>query len=189
MNVKALVVARPLHLVAFVVVGLAASACDSCGACGKTEEKPAEPPKKEVNSRPEPQMPAPGTDADNKRVAAIELAKGIDGGLSTFKHDTKGLDGTSTAEAWWVEAAPMKPQKLIIKDGAGAVTTMYFDDKGMLAYAIAPDGIFIFHMEGLALWLDGEQRVKRGIKPQEAAARSQALKKSMTQGLEAFRLR
>ena len=163
------------------------AACDSCGGCGAKKEEPAQPVK--ADGHAPPAMPAPGSDADQKRLDALALANKIDGELSTFKHDEKPMAPDKKAEMWWIEAKPEQPKKLIVTDNSGAATTYYFDEKGMLAYVRAADGHFVFRMEGLALWLDPEQRVKHGVKPQEASARAAALKKDQSQALTMFGLR
>jgi hypothetical protein len=189
----------------FLVVALALSVNASCKSCKKDDGDTAAGADgggahhKGVDSRPAPAMPAPGTDADNKRLAALALATKIDGDLATFKHDEKTLDpalagANKKAEVWWIEASPEQPKKVIVKelDASGNVqsqTDMYFDEKAMLTYAKAPDGHFVFHNESLALWLDPEQRIKHGVKPQDAGLRANALKKEMSAALTTFKLR
>ncbi len=185
------------RIVVVTVATAVSLALASCSSCNKKEDAP--PPPKKVDPHGPPQMPMAGTDADNKRIAALDLQKKIDAGLATFQHDEKPMAAAAgapqrKAECWWVEGTPRAPKKLVISDldASGAVQSsvdMYFDDKGMLEYAHAPDGHFVFHMEGLALWLDPQQRVKRGVKPQDASARAKALKKDMNDALALFKIR
>jgi hypothetical protein len=66
---------------------------------------------------------------------------------------------------------------------------MYYDDKGMLTFARASDGLFIFRMESLALWLDADQNVKRGVSPSVVQPRTEALLADNRAALTAFGLR
>jgi hypothetical protein len=188
-----------LTLTAAIVLASGCSSCSSCSGDKKdVAETPAAPGKKDHT----PQPPPAGSDADQRRVAALALASATDAALASFKHDEKPMDPTAdgqkrSAEVWFTDTnggQPLVPKKLIIKelDGSGAAksqTDMYFDDKSMLAYAHAPDGHFVFRMEGLALWLDPDQNIKHGIKPQDAGARAAALKKDMSSALTMFRIR
>ena len=185
-----------MKVAAFLLSLSLAAGCDSC----KKEEtptatttKPAAPPSHE------PAPPPPGTDADKKRIEALDIAAKIDSGLAGFHHDAKpmaaGVAGEARkAEVWFVDGKPLLPKKLVIAevDPAGALTSsvdMYFDDKGYLAFVRAPDGLFVFKLEGLALWLDPQQRIKHGIKPEDATARVNELKSDMNAGLTLFKIR
>jgi hypothetical protein len=171
-------------VVAAAVVVVTVAGCDSCD---KKKDEPAAGAVEPAEHAPAA-MPAPGSDADQKRLDSLALVAATDGALSTFKHDEKPMGPDKKAEGWWIEAKPEKPKKIVVKDAKGE-TSYYFDDKGGIAYVRAPDGHFVFRMEGLALWLDPEQRVKHGVKPQEAMTRANALKKDASQALGLFGLR
>jgi len=53
----------------------------------------------------------------------------------------------------------------------------------------APDGLFVFNLESLALWLDREQRVKRGVSPGEARTRVDELKLQAAKALSTLGVR
>jgi hypothetical protein len=171
------------------------------GACNKKEDAP-KPPAAPAPGPDQPALAPPraGTDADNKKAAAQELATKIDASLATLQHGEKDLpqDVSATAhkaEAWWSEEGGKRtPKKLVLKtvDAKGTVTEttdLYFDDRGMVEYVRAPDGFFVFHDELLALWLDREQRVRPGLNPGVTSVRVDTLKKAMMTGLDAFALR
>lgn len=188
-------------ILAFAFV-LGAAACDSCGSCGKKGDAVDAGPKKAMGDpHAPPAPPPPGSDADTKLKSALALASAIDGQLATFAHGEKAAQPNSLgqprkAECWYVDDPKQRrPKKLILKDldAAGSVqseTDYYYDDKQMVAYVKASDGHFVFgEMEGLALWLDPEQRIKRGIKPMDALNRANQLKKDMTAALISFAIR
>lgn len=183
------------------LVALLAVAPLAAGGCKKDEDKQAvaakPPPKAPAPpAAPQPAAPPPGSDADLKRQSALALAKGVDDALATFTRVEKDLpagpDGKARgAEAWHVGKLP---KKLVIKtkDATGVVsdtTDVYYDEQGRIGFARAPDGLFVFNMESLALWLDAEQRVKRGVSPNEARTRVDALKLEAAKALSVLGVR
>ncbi len=193
-----MIIRAALALSATLALALAATACSSCGKDDKKDngkEAPAKGPKPPPTP-PQAAAPPPGTDADLKRAAALALAKTVDDGLGAFTRVEKELaadaDGTArAAEAWHVGKLP---KKLVIKvkDATGVVadtTDFYFDDAGRMAFVRAPDGLFVFNMESLALWLDREQRVKRGISPGDARARVEQLRAQSAKALSSLGVR
>lgn len=180
---------------ALTLVG--ASSCTKDDKKTDDKEVPAsKPPPKAPSTPPQAALPPPGTDADAKRAAALALAKGIDDGLAGFTRVEKELaaeaDGKArAAEAWHVGKLPKK-LVIKIKDATGVVadtTDFYFDDAGHLAFVRAPDGLFVFSMESLALWLDREQRVKRGVTPGDARTRVDVLKLQSAKALSTLGVR
>lgn len=186
-------------IVRVVVVALAALLLSTAG-CKKDEKKEAPvakpPPKAQPQTPPQAAAPPPGSDAEVKHHAALALAKGVDDGLATFTRVEKDLpagpDGKArSAEAWHMGKLP---KKLVLKtkDATGVVsdtTDVYYDEQGRIGFARAPDGLFVFSMESLALWLDREQRVKRGVSPNEARTRADALKLDAAKALSALGVR
>lgn len=177
------------------VAPLAAGGCKKDGDKQAVAAKP--PPKAPAPpAAPQPAAPPPGSDADLKRQSALALAKGVDDALATFTRVEKDLpagpDGKPrAAEAWHVGKLP---KKLVIKtkDATGVVsdtTDVYYDEQGRIGFARAPDGLFVFNMESLALWLDAEQRVKRGVSPNEARTRVDALKLEAAKALSVLGVR
>ena len=163
-------------------------------ACKKDEpEKPAAEPRKQPENAPTPA----GTDADRKRIEALDLAVKIDAALPTYQHAEKplpALDGkTRKAEAWVEQGTPPKPKKIVVTvtDDKGVVETtdLYYDDKSMLQFARAPDGLFVFQMESLAVWLDRDQKVKRGLNPSLTKNRVDAIMSDNRATLLMFGLR
>lgn len=174
-------------VVALVVVATAV-------ACKK--EEPAAPVKPGgAHPPPASAPPAAGTDADNKRIEALDLAVKIDAALATLERGEKALPDGRKVEAWIARGTPSLPKKVVVatagddKGAPAGVVDMYYDDKGMLAFARAPDGLFIFKMESLALWLDTDQKVKRGLTPALVKPRVDALLKDNAAALTAFGLR
>ncbi|MCC7074489.1 MAG: hypothetical protein IT383_24495 [Deltaproteobacteria bacterium] len=181
---------RALPVALTISLGLAG--CSSCTKDEKqadTKERPDKGPKTPTTP-PQPAAPPPGTDADLKRAAALALAKTVDDGLAGFSHVEKdlaaGADGKGrAAEAWHVGKVPKK-LVLKVKDATGVVadsTDVYYDDAGHMAFVRAPDGLFVFNMEALALWLDREQRVKRGVSPGDARTRAEQLRAEAAKAL------
>lgn len=181
----------------FVAAAVAATGC-------KKEEAPPPPPSPApaAAAPPVPAPPAAGTDADTKRIEAQALATATDAALATFTKSEKEFPPDASgsarkAEAWTAAGPDGKrqfPKKVVISrlDDKGVVqetTDLYFDERGRLQYARAPDGLFIFQNESLALWLDREQRVKRGLNPGVVTMRVEALKKEMVEALGLFNLR
>ena len=189
-------------MIARVIVTALAAALLLAASCKKDEKKaevapkPAPTAKPAPQTPPEPAAPPPGSDADVKRGAALALGKAVDDALATFTHVEKelpaGADGKArVAEAWHVGKTP---RKLVIKskDATGAVgdtSDFYYDEQGHLGLVRAGDGLFVFSMESLALWLDREQRVKRGITPAEARTRVDELKLQAAKALSALGVR
>lgn len=174
---------------AFVSVSVVTTA-----ACKKDE--PAKPAKPQgVHTPPPSAPPAAGTDADNKRVEALDLAVKIDAALAQLERGEKALPDGRKVEAWIARGTPSLPKKVVVatagddKGAPAGVVDMYYDDKGMLAFARAPDGLFVFKMESLALWLDADQKVKRGLNPAMVKPRVDALLKDSAAALTAFGLR
>lgn len=187
-----------LALPVALALAFAIAGCSSCTKDDKkddTKEAPAKGPKPPATP-PEASAPPPGTDADLKRTAALALAKAVDDGLAGYTRVEKDLqpeaDGKGrAAEAW---AVGKLPKKLVIKikDATGVVadtTDFYFDDGGHMAFVRAPDGLFVFNLESLALWLDRDQRVKRGISPSDARARVEQLRTQSAKALSALGVR
>ncbi|MBI1945657.1 MAG: hypothetical protein HYS27_08175 [Deltaproteobacteria bacterium] len=189
-------IARTLAFALAAALALTLVGATSCTKDDKKEEPANKPPPKAPSTPPQAAVPPPGTDADAKRAAALALAKGIDDGLAGFTRVEKELaaeaDGKArAAEAWHVGKLPKK-LVIKIKDATGVVadtTDFYFDDAGHLAFVRAPDGLFVFSMESLALWLDREQRVKRGVTPGDARTRVDALKLQSAKALSTLGVR
>ncbi len=169
----------------------------SCKKDEKKEEAVVKPPAKAPpQAPPQAAAPPPGSDADVKRAAALALAKGIDDALATFTHAEKELAGEAdgkarAAETWHVGKLPKK-LVIKIKDATGVVsdtTDFYFDETGKMAFVRAPDGLFVFTMESLALWLDRDQRVKRGVSPADARARVEELRLRSAKALSTLGVR
>lgn len=147
--------------------------------------KKDEPVKPVVEGHQQPvNGPTPaGSDGDRKRIEAIDLAVKIDAALPGYDRAEKplpALEGkTRKAEAWVERSTPPKPKKIVVTatdDKGGVETTdLYYDDKGMLQFARAPDGLFVFQLESLALWLDRDQKVKRGLNPSLTKTRVDAI--------------
>ena len=158
-------------------------------ACKKDE---AAPPPAEARKQPMNAPPPAGTDADTQRIQALDLAVKIDAALASYDSAEK-VDAKRKVEAWTERATPPKPRKIVITgtgtDGAPEVTDLYYDDKGMLQLARAPDGLFIFQMESLALWLDRDQKVKRGLDPSLTKTRVDAIMADNRTTLGMFGLR
>jgi hypothetical protein len=161
--------------IAFIIT-LAVASLTAC-------KKDAPPPPDVVDApaHPAPAGPPPGSDGDNKRVEALALAVQIDAALPSLEHVEKKLPDGRNVEAWIKrDAKPPVAQKVVVatvddKGAANGVVDMYYDDKGMLTFARAQDGLFVFRMESLALWLDADQHVKRGLNPAMVKPRSDAL--------------
>lgn len=182
-----------------VVAALTASLLVASG-CTKDEKKevPAQkpPPKAQPASPPQASAPPAGSDADVKRAAALALAKTIDDALATFTHVEKDLapgpdSKARAAEAWHVGKTP---KKLVLKskDATGVVADtvdFYYDEQGHLGFVRSGDGLFVFTMESLALWLDRDQRVKRGVSPAEARTRVDDLKLQAAKALSTLGVR
>lgn len=189
-------IGRTLAFALSAALALALTGVSSCKKDDNKEEPASKPPPKAAPSPPQAAAPPPGSDADVKRAAAIALAKGIDDGLAGFTHVDKelaaGADGKArAAEAWHVGKLPKK-LVIKIKDATGVVadtTDFYFDDGGRVAFVRAPDGLFVFNLESLALWLDREQRVKRGVSPGEARTRVDELKLQAAKALSTLGVR
>ena len=138
-----------------------------------------------------------GTDADHKRIEAMDLAVKIDAALATYERGEKALPElqgkTRKAEAYIDRGTPPKAKKIVItaNDGKGLVETtdFYYDERGLLQFARAPDGLFVFQMESLALWLDRDQKVKRGLNPSLTKARVDSLMADNRATLVMFGLR
>lgn len=183
---------HPLVALAVIVTVISAASCkdDPPPAPAPPTAKAAPPPP------PEPAPPPPGSDGDNKRLAALALAKAIDDALATFTHVEKPLapsaDGKAqSAEAWHTGKMP---KKLVLKtkDATGAVVDtvdVYYDDRGKIGFSRSADGLLIFSQESLALWLDREQRVKRGVSPADARQRVEQLKASTEAALTTLGVR
>lgn len=183
---------RPTPVVA---VAVAVVALVTVGACKKD---PPAPVASDAPAPPAPAGPPPGSDGDNKRIEALDLAVKVDAELPTLERAEKTLADGRKVEAWIARTAtPPVARKVVVHTvGAaadakapGGVVDMYYDDKGMLAFARAPDGMFIFRMESLALWLDADQKVKRGISPAVVKPRADALLADNRAALAAFGLR
>lgn len=179
----------------------AAVALTGTAACKKDEPPPAPAaPVAAVPTTPVP--PTAGSDADKKRTEAQALASATDAALATFARVEKDLPPDASgaarkAQAWTAPRAGGKGEvakkvvisKLDDKGVVQATTDLYFDERGRLQYARAPDGLFVFQNESLALWLDREQRVKRGLNPGVVTMRVEALKKELVEALSLFNLR
>lgn len=189
-------IARTLALALAAGLALALIGATSCSKDDDKAQPTSKPPPKAPPPPPQPAALPPGSDADVKRAAAIALAKGIDEGLGGFTRVEKelaaGSDGKArAAEAWHVGKLP---KKLVIKvkDATGVVadtTDFYFDDGGRVAFVRAPDGLFVFSLESLALWLDRDQRVKRGVSPGDARTRADELKLQAAKALSTLGVR
>ena len=162
--------------VALVVVTTAVVAF--AASCKKEEEAAPSGKPAKATEQPELRPPPPGTDADKKLTAALELAKTIDDSLGTLTKSEPalkpGADGKQRKAALW--ASGKSPKKLAVtivddKGAATAATDIYYDANGKIGFVRAPDGLFVFNNESLALWLDENKIVKRGVTPQEARMR------------------
>lgn len=178
----------------FVFTAVCAVVVLAAVACKKDE--PAAPVKPEgVHTPPASAPPAAGSDADNKRIEALDLAVKIDAQLATLERGEKALPDGRKVEAWIARGTRPLPKKIVVATAAddksvpASVVDMYYDDKGMLAFARAPDGLFVFKMESLALWLDADQKVKRGLNPATVKPRVDALLKDSATALTVFGLR
>lgn len=189
----------PLAAVPFaallVAVPLAAGGCTKDEKKEAVAAKPA-PKAPAPPAAPQPAAPPPGSDADLKRQSALALAKGVDDALATFTRVEKdlpaGADGKARAAEAWHQGKLPKKLVLKTKDATGVVsdtTDVYYDEQGRIGFARAPDGLFVFSMESLALWLDAEQRVKRGVSPNEARTRVDALKLEAAKALSVLGVR
>lgn len=155
------------------------------GAGGAGGAAPAPPP-----SAP----PKAGTDADNKRIEALDLAVKIDGELATLERGEKVLADGRKVEAWITRTTPPLPKKMVVAtvDDKGATTgalDLYYDDKGLLTFARAADGLFVFRMESLSVWLDNDQKVKQGLTPGVVKPRVDAITGDSRAALTLFGLR
>lgn len=163
-------------------------------ACKKDEAKA---PVAEAHKPPMNAPPPAGSDGDKKRIEALDLAVKIDAALPGYQRAEKplpALDGkTRKAEAWVENSTPPKPKKIVVtaSDDKGGVETtdLYYDDRGMLQFARAPDGLFVFQLESLALWLDRSQNVKRGLSPSLTKTRVDAIMADNRASLLLFGLR
>jgi hypothetical protein len=159
------------------------------GACEK--DPPPPPPKPAQGAKREPSPPPPGTDADLKLNAGIALAKSADEALAAAAPIEKPMpaaDGKACKVKVWLDGKrPKKVTVLTLDDGGAttAVTDIYYDERGKPGFVRAPDGLFIFHEESLALWTDHERRVKRGISPEAARERVAEIKKLSSDALGA----
>ncbi len=162
-------------------------------ACKKDPPAPAAPV--DAPAPPAASGPPPGSDGDTKRVEALDLAVKIDGALASLEHTEKKLPDGRKVEAWIKrDATPPVAQKIVLttvddKGVPNGVVDLYYDDKGLLTFARAPDGLFIFRMESLALWLDADQKVKRGVSPTVVKPRADALLTDNRAALTVFGLR
>lgn len=179
-----------IRLLPLLLLALGSFAFSAC-------KKDAPPPPVVVDApaHPAPAGPPAGSDGDSKRIEALDLAVKIDASLASLEHGEKTLPDGRKVEAWIKrDTKPPMPQKIVIasvddKGAPNGVVDMYYDDKGLLTFARAPDGLFILRMESLALWLDVDQKVKRGLTPQVVKPRADALLGDNRAALTAFALR
>jgi len=197
-------------VIRFFMTLLLAAALVAALACAKKIDAPLTPPPSErpMGMAPvdaegaAPAMPPPvqadlglppkGSDGDKKRIAALGLEAKIQGNLANLSNETKDMSNAPTGEkrqvkGWKDNATPARVHKLLISklDGAGIIidrTEMFFDDKDRLAFVRAADGLFIFDQERLALWLERDERLKRGLKPAKVAPRVEELLKDAKEG-------
>jgi hypothetical protein len=179
----------------FVATAAALVSLGTLGSMGCKKDPPPPPPVVDAPTPPAAKGPPPGSDGDTKRIAALELAVKIDGALATLEHGEKKLPDGRKVEAWIKrDAKPPVAQKVVVttvddKGAPNGVVDMYYDEKGYLTFACAQDGLFIFSMESLALWLDADQKVKRGLNPAAVKPRTDALLKDNSAALTTFGLR
>lgn len=141
--------------------------------------------------------PPAGSDADRQRIAALALAQKTDAGLASDQRTDKplpALDGKARkAEAWLVPGTPARPRKIVVtaadERGGSESTELYYNNDGLLQLARAADGLFVFDQESLAVWLDLEQKVKRGLHPSLTKVRVDAIMAEHRLALMTFGLR
>jgi len=165
---------RVALVVVFTVVTLS--------ACKKEEAAQPSGPAPKATKQPELGPPPAGSDADKKLTLSIDLAAKIDDVIGTFNKSEHALapsaDGKQRKGSLWV--AGKSPKKLAVvtvddKGAATAATDIYYDANGKIGFVRAPDGLFVFNNESLALWTDENKVVKRGVTPQEARMRVEEL--------------